>query len=417
MFNWLRRKDNSVSRVVLNEIAEWLGYKTSTGASVTPATAVQVTAVMCAVRVIAEGVAQMPMRIRERKVVDGKDFSPDARDHWSWTLMVKKPNSWQTPYEFREYAIAMAVLFGDFAAVKNGPKRGGKITELLPLVPGSWKIEQNKQTRELTYVIDLKDGQKLRTPASDIFHFHGPPHTDSYSGIEPVKVARNAIGLSQSLESQQSNLSANGGRPSGLLSSDNKINPEKAKLIKEQWTDKFGSGGEGGVAVLDGGWKFSTMQMTSADAEHLDTRKFQIEEIARLFYVFPTMLMQSDKASTFASAESFFRAHVTWTLRPWVLRFENAVDRDILAGEKERDLFADLDEKQLLRGDFKDQANYNAKALGAGGTPAWLTQNEVRESIGMEPLNDPNADRLFGGFQEEQSPDNDEDNDKDETDD
>jgi HK97 family phage portal protein len=141
------------------------------------------------------------------------------------------------------------------------------------------------------------------------------------------------------------------------------------------------------------------MQMTAVDTQLIESRKFQIEEIARAFRVNPQMLMSSDKTSTFASAESFFRNHVIHTLGPWVERFENVVDRDILAGEK--DMFADLDERNLLRGDFKDQSDYYAKALGAGGTPAWMTQNDVRLEVGLEPIDDPDADRLFNGFQDD----------------
>ena len=399
--DWLSRK-NSVTRLQLGELAEWLAYKVM-GGSASEKTAVEVTAVYAAVRVIAEGVGQMPMRIRERSFDDkGREKSPDVRKHWAWKLMVERPNSWMTPFEFREYAVSMAVLFGDFVAVKNGPTRGrnaGIITELLPLVPGSWVVEQDPKSYALKYKITLAKNQTLELTDKDVFRFRGPPDTNGYSGAKPVKIARQSILLSSSLEKHQAQLATNGGRPSGILSSENKIKPEQAKLIKDAWTEKFGASGEGGVAVLDGGWKFNTMTMTNVDAQHIETRKHQIEEIARLFYVFPQMIMQSDKTSTFASAESFFRAHVTYTLNPWVVRFEQAVDRDILAGVDGGNLFADLEESQLLKGDFKDQADFNSKALGAGGTPAWMTQNEVRVASGMEAIDDPMADKLFNGFQ------------------
>jgi HK97 family phage portal protein len=121
----------------------------------------------------------------------------------------------------------------------------------------------------------------------------------------------------------------------------------------------------------------------------------QIEEIARVFRVQPIMMMQADKAATFASAEQMFRNHLVHTLGPWIARFEEAANRDILANET--GLRVDLDERNLLRGDFKDQAEYYAKALGAGGTPAWMTQNEVRAEIGLNPVEDDGANRLSAG--------------------
>ena len=398
-FQWpLSFKSNSITRVQLGNLAEWFKYRTSSGTSLDEQSAIEVTAVLCAVRVIAEGIAQMPLRIRKKELRNKRVYSPDVPDHWAWDLLVKKPNSWMTPYEFREYAVFLAVLFGDFVAVKNGPS-DGKITELLPLIPGSWEIKQDAKFN-LTYEVSLAGGVKQTFKSSQIFHFRGPS-INGYSGLKPVQLARDSIALADSLEGEQINLSKNGGRPSGVLSSETGISKEKAEQIKTAWTEKFGSNGDGGIALLDGGWKFSPMQMTAVDSQHLETRKFQIEEIARSFRVFPQMLMQSDKTSTFGSAESFFRAHVTHTLGPWVERFEDVIDRDILAGEE--DLFADLDERNLLRGDFKDQSEYYAKALGAGGTPAWMTQNDVRSEVGLEPLDDANADRLFNGFQDQAS--------------
>jgi HK97 family phage portal protein len=137
------------------------------------------------------------------------------------------------------------------------------------------------------------------------------------------------------------------------------------------------------------------MTMTSVDAQYIETRRMQIEEIARVFRVQPIMMMQADKAATFASAEQMFRNHLVHTLGPWIARFEEAANRDILANET--GLRVDLDERNLLRGDFKDQAEYYAKALGAGGTPAWMTQNEVRAEIGLNPVEDDGANRLSAG--------------------
>jgi HK97 family phage portal protein len=185
------------------------------------------------------------------------------------------------------------------------------------------------------------------------------------------------------LERQQAKLAGNGGKPSGVLSFKNKLGAETKKALQETWQQKFGINGEGGIAILDGDASFQSMTMTSVDAQHMETRRFQIEEIARAFRVQPIMLMQQDKAATFGSAEQMFRVHLTHTLMPWFVRFEEAAARDILSGVD--GYRVDLEERGLARGDFKDQADYYTKALGAGGQPGWMTPNEVRIDAGLPP--------------------------------
>ena len=221
------------------------------------------------------------------------------------------------------------------------------------------------------------------------------PSIDGFKALPAVRLAREAIGLSKALERQQAKLAGNGGKPSGVLSFALPLKPETKDKLRETWQARFGSNGEGGIAILDGDAKFQSMTMTSVDAQYIETRRMQIEEIARVFRVQPIMMMQADKAATFASAEQMFRNHLVHTLGPWIVRFEEAANRDILANET--GIRVDLDERNLLRGDFKDQAEYYAKALGAGGTPAWMTQNEVRAEIGLNPVNDERANRLSAG--------------------
>ena len=227
-----------------------------------------------------------------------------------------------------------------------------------------------------------------------MFYLRGPS-LDGFRGLAAIRQAREAIGLSKALERQQAKLAGNGGKPSGVLTFAQPLKPETKDKLRETWQEKFGANGDGGIAILDGDAKFQSMTMTSVDAQYIETRRLQVEEIARVFRVQPIMLMQADKAATFASAEQMFRNHVIHTLGPWIERFEQAANRDILSNET--GLRVDLDERNLLRGDFKDQAEYYAKALGAGGTPAWMTQNEIRVEVGLNPVDDESANRLSTG--------------------
>lgn len=391
MFSFLR-KSATLTINQLAGMAGWMGWGSSSGATVNERTAVDVTAVFCAARVIAEGLGQMPARIVEETFdATGLPRLKVDRQHWAHRLLSVRPNDWQTAYEFREGMIFNAALAAGAVAIKN--KVGNEVRELLPVPAGSWSVEQLADW-SLRFRVDYSDKTHGYFTRDQVFFLRGPS-LDGYSALPAVRQAREAIGLSQALERQQSKLAGNGGKPSGVLSFGQPLKPETKEKLRETWQARFGANGEGGIAILDGDAKFHSMTMTSVDAQYIETRRMQIEEIARAFRVQPIMLMQADKAATFASAEQMFRNHVIHTLGPWVERFEQAVNRDILANET--GIRVDLDERNLLRGDFKDQAEYYAKALGAGGTPAWMTQNEVRAEIGYNPVDDDGANRLSAG--------------------
>lgn len=403
MFGWFR-KAQAVTLDQLAGMLEWVGYQTAAGGVVTVRNAVDVTAVYCAARVIAEGLAQMPVRLVEERFAPGAGTGSliVRRDHWAHRLLAEKPNGWQTSYEFREGMIFCAVLGMGAIAIKNTIR--GEVKELLPVPPGAWTVEQMADW-SLRVRVDYADKSHGYFSAADVFYLRGLS-LDGFTALPAVQQARQAIGLSRALEAQQARLAGNGGKPSGVLSIANTLSPETREKLKASWQAKFGPGGEGGVAILDSESTFTSMTMTSVDAQYIETRRMQIEEIARAFRVQPIMLMQADKAATFASAEQMFRNHVIHTLGPWIERFEQAANRDILRHAE--GLRFDLDERNLLRGDFKDQAEYYAKALGAGGTPAWMTQDEVRAEIGLNPMGGAAAELSAGAMAPAAEPDGDE---------
>lgn len=387
------RKGTALTINQLAGMAGWMGWGSASGISVNECTALDVPVVFCAARVIAEGIGQMPIRAVSETFDDvtGLPRLKIERGHWAHRLLAVKPNEWQTSYEFREGMIFNAALGVGAIAIKN--VIGSEVRELLPVPAGSWSVEQ-KADWSIRFRVDYSDKTHGYFTRDQVLYVRGPS-LDGYKGLPAVRQAREAIGLSQALERQQAKLAGNGGKPSGVLSFAQPLKPETKEKLRETWQAKFGAGGDGGIAILDGDAKFHSMTMTSVDAQYIETRRLQIEEIARVFRVQPIMLMQADKAATFASAEQMFRNHVIHTLGPWIERLEQAFNRDILGNET--GLRVDLDERNLLRGDFKDQAEYYAKALGAGGTPAWMTQNEVRAEIGYNPVNDDSANRLSAG--------------------
>lgn len=397
MLNWLR-KSTAYSVGQLATMAGWIGWGTSSGETINERSALDVTAVFCGARVIAEGLAQMPVRLMSVAAdqATGLPVWKPMVDHWAHQLLAVRPNAWQTSYEFREGMIFNAVVGMGAVAIKNVVN--GEVRELLPVPANAWSIEQRADW-SLQIRVDYSDKTHGYFDLSQVFYIRGPS-VDGYKALPVFQQAREAIGLSKALEKQQAKLAGNGGKPSGVLAFANKLTPETTDKLRDTWQSRFGPGGEGGIAVLDGDAKFYPMTMTSVDSQTLESRRLQIEEIARALRVQPIMLMQADKAATYASAEQMFRMHVIHTLGPWIERFEQAANRDILGNET--GLTFDMDERNLLRGDFKDQAEYYTKALGAGGQPAWMTVNEIRSEVGLNPISDEWANTVSRGAMQPQ---------------
>lgn len=396
MLGWLRKKSNSIATVTLDQLAEiggFVRYGSAAGVEVNAQTAVQVSAVLCAVRVISEGIGQMPVRVLSQEYDDrGRLRQKVLRDHWAHLLLSKRPNEFQTGFEFREYATVAAILDKGFLGIKNVVN--GEVREVLPLPMGSWSIERRAGTWDHYFRVSYTNGTSGEFQPEEVVYMRGPS-LDGWRALPALAAAREAIGLSRALEKQQARLAGNGGKPSGVLSFAETLTPDRRDKLRELWQERFGPNGEGGVAVLDGAAKFESMTMTSVDAQHLETRGFQIEEVARAFRVHPNKLMHSGNQATFASAESFARVHVVDTLGPWMRRFEEVMTRDILGNSD--DMRVDLDERALLRGDFKDQADYYTKALGAGGQPGWMSINEIRGERDMDPIEAEWADEVPRG--------------------
>lgn len=347
-------------------------------------TALRLSAVLCAVRVISEGLAQIPLKVFREEEENGQTVRKPAKDHPAYNVLHRRPNAWMTSFEWRELMTMHAVLLGSGFSIIN--RVGDSIDELIPVHPAAVQIlfENN----DVRYRISV-NGRQADFSRREVFHLRGPS-MDGVTALPIVKLAARAIGLSQALEFQQTSLQENGGRPSGILTySGGKIGKDEKDAVAEAWRNKFGPGGPGGVAVLEKAWEFHSMAMSAVDAQHIESRRMQIEEIGRVFRVQPIMMMQSDKAATYASAEQMFLAHIIHTLGPWVDRWENAIDRDLLGD----DTYAHFQVNGLMRGAARDRAEYYMRGLGSGGSPGWMTQNEVRGLEDMDPI--PGGDVLF----------------------
>lgn len=365
------------------------GRASSAGVTVNWARAIEVAAVLACVRVVANGVAQVPWKLYRG---DGTRRAP-ATDHPLHPLLTRRPNPHQTSFGLRETLVMHLMLTGNAFAWKGMVGAAREIRRLDPIEPGRVTIRREGGVI-VAYDVRGPEGSMETLAPEEVWHIRGPSW-DAWTGMDAVRAARDAIGLSIAIEQSQAEFYQSGAKVSGLLSMKDKIGEERFRFLAA-WLDKHETGGERASKplILDGGATFAPFQMTGVDAQTLESRKLQIEEICRAFGVMPIMIGYSDKAATYASAEQMFIAHVVHTLSPWYTRIEQSADADLLTdADRVSGLYTKFTANALMRGAAKDRGEFYAKALGAGGAPGWMTPNDVRALEEMDPVE--GGDRLF----------------------
>lgn len=364
------------------------GRVSETGRVINSTSALEVTTVFRCAQVKADCIATVPCKIF-RKDAAGREAQAD---HPVQQILMGRANEWQNGLEYRETLGLHLALEGNHYAFKNIV--GGKLTELIPFEPSCVTVKRDPSTLALTYTVRAPSGQSMVFPAAAIWHVRGPSW-NSWYGLETIRVARESIGLALATEENHAKLHKNGARPGGLYSVDGTLQPEQFKALKA-WVDENFAGSEHAFTtmILDRGAKFTPMAMTGVDSEHLDTRRFQIEEVCRAMGVLPIMVGHSDKTATYASAEQMFLAHAQHTARPLHRRLEAAIAFGLLTPDEVRaGYYAKFMDAELLRGAAVDRAKYYQAGLGVGGGAAWLTPDEVREFEDMDPKGG-DADKL-----------------------
>jgi len=380
------RKKSASSYDILRQIAGWTRTSAS-GKNVTVQSAIEVATVLACVRVIGEGLSQVPLKIMQESQ-DGRTRKP-GKDHPLYKLLGSRPNEWQTSFEYREMLAMHVVLCGNSYSFINRSNRAG-IMELIPFLPGS-VIVKRADDMTLTYEVRAENGEKKTFPAAAIWHVRGPSW-NSWMGLDAVQVARETIGLAMSIEEQQARMQKNGARASGVYSVEGTLKDDQYKALKA-WIEENISGTEnaGKVMVLDRAAKFLNTGMTGVDAQTLETRRFQVEEICRAFRVNPIMVGAESKNTTYASAEQMFLAHVVHTLSPWFARIEQSIDANLLTEkDREQGYYSNFVDEGLLRGSMVQKKDTLLGYVNGG----LMTANEARAKLDMNPDSDPDSDKL-----------------------
>jgi len=355
-----------------------MGPESKSGTSVSWSTALHVSVVLAIVKVVAEGIAQSPCRLRRPRMGGGTE---DARDDDLFHMLNLQPNSWQTAFEFWETIVAHLMLVGN-AFVFISRAGSGRILELIILDPGKVTVTRMADL-SLRYEVMSDEGGLRSIPATEMWHIRGLSW-NGWMGMEWVRLAREAIGLAIALEQSHAVLHKNGAQPSGVYSVEGPLTPDQHTMLTE-WLKRFAAADVGTPMVLDRGAKWLAQQMSGVDAQHLETRRFQIEEVCRAARVMPIMAGVPGAAGAYDNGETMFIAHVTHTLLPWGVRLEQSGAVNLLTDRQRRDGWRlKFYFSAMMRGDYKSRQ----EGLQIQRRNGVINADEWREFEDMNPRGD-----------------------------
>lgn len=378
MFDRLKSFLSEKRSTLIGEPWQWLsnplGSRSNAGQSISVDSALTITTVYSCVRLLSETIASLPLMIYER-VGDGKEL---ADSHNLFDILHNKPNDYQNSFEFREMITGHLLLRGNcYCFIERSAKR---IKQLIPLNPAKMKVL--RKNNKIIYVYTHEDGREETFKSNDIWHVKGLS-SDGLVGLSPVALAKEAFGLSLASEEYEARLFENDSRPSGILSLQGRLEKDAQQRLKESWQSAFTGSNRHKVAVLEEGITWSAIGMSNNDAQFLELRKFQVIEICRIFRVPPHLVMDLDRA-TFSNVEEQGIEFIQYSLRPWLIRYEQSMNNTLLNPEERKKYFVEHKVEGLLRGNTQARYEAYSKAFNNG----FMNINEIRNLENMNPITD-----------------------------
>ncbi len=374
-----KSRDKPTNSTAGSRYTFYMGGSTS-GKAVTERSAMQMTAVYSCVRILAEAIAGLPLHVYRYNNDGGKE---KALDHSLYLLLHDEPNPEMSSFVFRETLMTHLLLWGNaYAQIIRNSK--GEVVALYPLMPNKMTVDRDEngylyyQYQCSTDEVGGKNETVVLKP-SDVLHIPGLGF-DGLVGYSPIAMAKNAIGLAIATEEYGAKFFANGAAPSGVLEHPGTI--KDPQRVREAWQSQFGgSQNSGKIAVLEEGMKYTPISISPEQAQFLETRKFQINEIARIFRVPPHMVGDLEKSS-FSNIEQQSLEFVKYTLDPWVIRWEQSIMRTLLSPDEKKKYFVKFNLEGLLRGDYQSRMNGYATARQNG----WMSANDIRELENLDRI-------------------------------
>lgn len=351
------------------------GKETSSGIHINETVALGIPAVYACIRVLTEAIASLPLITYER--FDNGD-KERAKSFSLYKLLHDEPNHLMTSFELRELLVGHLCLRGN--AYCYIERDNGEIVALWPLHPDKVTVEISG--RELVYK-HQNDGTEKTYSMDDILHFRGLS-TDGIIGYSPLNLLKDSFGYSKAVQEYSSSYFKNDASPGGILSTPNALNGNSIKDLRQTWTEGHaGKGKHHRVAILDNGLTWQSIGISPQDSQLIESQKFSVVEIARVFRV-PLNLVMDYERSTYSNVTEQNRSFLTHTLQPWLTRIEQAMEKSLLTeSEKEKYLIEHLTQG-FLRADTKTRYESYKIAIDAG----FLTIDEVRQLENMNRLSE-----------------------------
>ncbi len=377
-----RSRDKPENRTAGSTYTFMMGGSTS-GKSVNERSAMQMTAVYACVRILSEAIAGLPLHMYRYRDDGGKE---KATEHNLYHLLHDEPNPEMTSFVFRETLMTHLLLWGNAYAqvIRNGK---GEVLALYPLMPSRMSVDRSKDGR-IVYIYSRdqseanagKDSQVVLT-SDDVLHIPGLGF-DGLVGYSPIAMAKNAIGMAIACEEYGARFFANGASPSGVLEHPGTL--KDPKRVRDSWNAAYGGTSNAHkVAVLEEGMKYVPISISPNEAQFLETRKFQIDEIARIFRVPPHMVGDLEKSS-FSNIEQQSLEFVTYTLSPWMVRWEQSLFRALLSKEEKDRYFFKFNVDGLLRGSYHERM----QGYSVGIQNGFMSPNDVRQLEDLDLIPD-----------------------------
>ena len=343
------------------------------GKAVNARTAIQMSTVYACVRVIAETIASLPLHVYE----SNEGGSAKAVKHPLYRLIHDEPNPEMTSFVWRETMLTHLLLWGNSYSqvIRNGR---GQVVGLYPLLPDYMEVDRDSKG-VLTYKYTNAEGVSRWLRPEDVLHIPGLGF-DGIIGYSPVAMEKNAIGLGISAEEYGNKFFSNGARPSGILTHPNTVKDPAA--LRASWNAAYGGTSNASrVAVLEEGMTFTPLSMPNNEAQFLETRRFQVEEICRIYRVPPHMVGDLSRA-TFSNIEHSSIDFAVHTIRPWLVRIEQAMNRALFPDREKGRFYVQFNLDGLMRGDYKSRMEGYAIARQNG----WMSANDIRELENQNPI-------------------------------
>jgi HK97 family phage portal protein len=354
-------------------------FLTAAEIRINPDTALQSTTFLACCRIISETVSSLPIHVYRRLKNGHEEIASEIP---LYHVLTFAPNSWQTKFEFFEQMVMALTCWGNSYTEVNSGKYGA-VTELNNLHPSRMRVERLENGRLKYSYNDPQTGRLLQYTQDQIMHVRWTPEPDGVKGMVPVEVSRDAIALSRACEIYASKFWANMGRPGIVLQTDGALSAETAERLRDNW-ERIHRGVQNAykTAVLTNGLKVESFGATNNDSQFLEVRRFQIEEICRVFRL-PLHLVQGQGGG---SLEIQGQEFINYTLMPWLTRIEQSISRSLIYDDAV--YYAKFDTRGLLRGDSNSRAAFYSTMLNLG----IFSINECRKAEGLGPLG-PEADK------------------------